>query len=77
VTVTQLLTELERQTGLCAMMIVGGPEPREGGKILVMTIHSGKTPMGNDFGRAYPAWEQNVQVPYTQFLTKVFRKNLI
>jgi hypothetical protein len=40
--IIQILEQLEKETGLVSTILLGGPEPQCGGKIVVMTFHSGK-----------------------------------
>jgi hypothetical protein len=67
-----LMEEIERQAGMACTILLGGPEPKRGGKIIVMTFHTGKTRFGHNFEQAYDAWYENVEVPFTEHMGKVF-----
>jgi hypothetical protein len=71
---TRMMEQIQAETGMICTIMLGEPEPREGGKILVMTFHSGKTMLGNDFGDAYKGWYENVELPFTDHVNKVFRE---
>lgn len=87
-TMSRMVEEIETETGMIGTVILGGPEPRQGGKIVVMrsvqehdtfsrlmglpSFHSGKTAFGSDFGHAYDGWMEKVELPYTEYLTKIF-----
>lgn len=55
-------------------VLMGGPHPDMDGALDVNSFHVGTTKLGNRFSQAYPHFSQNVMVPYTQFVERVFRK---
>ena len=71
-TMQRVLEELERSTGLVATVILGGPEPQCGGKIIVMSFHSGQNELGHKFSEAYDGWSEKVLAPFTDYLGRVF-----
>jgi hypothetical protein len=68
----RVLEEIEKQAGMACTILVGGPEPKHGGKLVLMKFHSGKTALGNDFEAAYEGWYDNVEEPFVHHLRKVF-----
>jgi hypothetical protein len=39
---------------------------------ILLSFHSGKTGIGNDFSRAYAEWDKHVELPFIAHLNKVF-----
>jgi hypothetical protein len=72
VTIMRILEEIEKQAGMACTILLGGPEPKRGGKLTLMKFHSGQTRMGNDFEAAYEEWHDNVEAPFARHLRKVF-----
>ncbi|KAJ7067683.1 hypothetical protein B0H15DRAFT_958209 [Mycena belliarum] len=58
--------------GWVGMTILGGPNPRLGGRLTVKIICSGQTPAGNDFEDVCVDFDQNVFQPFEAFLRTVF-----
>ncbi|KAJ3503694.1 hypothetical protein NLJ89_g8319 [Agrocybe chaxingu] len=62
-------------TGMVVSVIVGGPEPADGGRLNVLSVHSGATPgpVQMNFGQAERAAYKEVLVPvFSRFLKKVY-----
>ena len=73
--------------------VLGGPEPRCNGDIMVMSYvvfldglerllttlraHTGKASDGLDFGESYDEWKSSVEEPFVAYLNDVFRKTLV
>ncbi|KAF8333818.1 hypothetical protein F5887DRAFT_892945 [Amanita rubescens] len=65
-----------RQTGWYITFLVGGPSPKDGGKIMSYILNCGKTPAGKDYeaflgDRAY---DKHILDPFDTFLQKSFRE---
>jgi len=91
VTIESALAEIKKETGLIGFFVVGGPEPRCNGDIMVMSYvvslgglerlltalraHTGKASDGLDFGESYDGWKSNVEEPFVTYLNDIFRKN--
>ncbi|KAG2137515.1 hypothetical protein DEU56DRAFT_756091 [Suillus clintonianus] len=69
---TQFFEELHEMTDWVFTVLMGGPHPAAGGTLDVSSFHVGTTKLGNRFSQAYPQFSQNIMVPYTQFVERVF-----
>lgn len=85
------MEEIEKATGLVGFIVLGGPEPRCGGNLMVMSYvlflnaleqllmvhryHTGKTEAGFDFSESYDGWKSNVEEPFVAHLNDLFCKN--
>ncbi|KAG1771526.1 hypothetical protein EDD22DRAFT_842759 [Suillus occidentalis] len=69
---TQFFEELHEMTDWAFTVLMGGPHPAAGGTLDVSSFHVGTTKLGNRFSQAYPQFSQNIMVPYTQFVERVF-----
>lgn len=51
-----------------------------GGLLIVLRLctsfHTGKTPLGHDFGQAYDGWHKSVEKPFLAHLHKCYREYL-
>lgn len=74
---TQFFKELHEMTDWAFTVLMGGPHPAAGGTLDVSSFHVGTTKLGNWFSQAYPQFSQNIMVPYTQFVERVFRQSLL
>ena len=93
VTIETALAEIEKETGLVGFFMVGGPEPRCNGDIMVMSYvisldglerllialraHTGKTSGRLDFSENYDEWKMDVEEPFIAHLNDIFRKNTL
>jgi hypothetical protein len=89
-TMTRMLEQVEKECGMVGMVLLGGPEPRQGGKVVVVryesdfnrlsrtnhstSYQSGKTPLGYDFSQSCSDWKRNIEGPFVTFINKVFSK---
>jgi hypothetical protein len=69
---SQFFQELHELTDWVFTVLMGGPAA--GGTLDINSFHIGATKLGNPFSQAYPQFRQNIMVPYTQFVERVFRK---
>ena len=90
-TVETALEEIEKATGLVGFIVLGGPEPRCSGNLMVMSYvfllnaleqllmdlryHTGKTEGGLDFSESYDAWKSNIEEPFVGHLNDIFCKD--
>ncbi|KAG2106955.1 uncharacterized protein F5147DRAFT_653553 [Suillus discolor] len=80
VTDAQLLTEilstffskLHDTTGWTFSVLLGGPNPANGGKLDISSLHIGSTTLGNPFNQVFPKFDENVMVPYFEFVSRAF-----
>ena len=93
VTVETALAEIERETGLVGFFMLGGPEPRCNGDIMVMSYvislyglerllialraHTGKTGGGLDFSKSYNEWKTGIEEPFVAHLNDIFCKDAL
>lgn len=87
------MEEIERATGLVGFIIVGGPELRQNGDIMVMSYvlsldaseqllialraQTGKVHGGLDFSESYGEWQASVEEPFVAHLNDVFCKGAL
>ena len=87
------MEEIEKATGLVGFMVLGGPEPRCSGNLMVMSyalllnaleqplidlrFHTGKTEGGLDFSESYDGWKSNVEEPFVEHLNNLFCKDTL
>ncbi|KAG1721610.1 hypothetical protein EDB19DRAFT_1917216 [Suillus lakei] len=64
--------ELHEATGWTFSVLLGGPDPSNGGAIDVSSLHVGSTKLGNHFNHAFAKFNDNVMVPYYEFVSHVF-----
>ncbi|KAG2125465.1 hypothetical protein DEU56DRAFT_916527 [Suillus clintonianus] len=62
--------ELHEATGWTFSVLLGGPDPSNGGAIDVSSLHVGSTKLGNRFNHAFS--NDNVMLPYYEFVSHVF-----
>lgn len=67
-------SELHNSTGWAFSILLGGPDPANGGKLDVSSLHIGTTTLGNRFNQACPKFKERVMVPYFEFASRAFRK---
>lgn len=65
--------ELHDATGWTFSVLLGGPDPSKGGAIDVSSLHVGSTKLGNRFNHAFSKFNDNVMLPYYEFVSHVFR----
>lgn len=87
------MAEIERTTGLVGFIVVGGPEPRCNGNMMVLSYvlsfdrleqllmalraHTGKTIGGLDFSENYDGWNSSVEEPFVAHLNDIFCKGAL
>ena len=87
-TIESALDEIQKETGLVGFFVLGGPEPRSNGDIIVVSYvaslhsletllmalraHTGKTSSGLDFSESYDEWTSSVEEPFAAYLNNVF-----
>ena len=87
------MEEIEKATGLVGFMVLGGPEPRCGGDLMVMSYvlllnaleqllmdlryHTGKTEGSLDFSESYNVWKSNIEEPFVGHLNDIFCKDTL
>ncbi|KAG1805843.1 uncharacterized protein BJ212DRAFT_1303904 [Suillus subaureus] len=64
--------ELHKATGWTFSVLLGGPDPSNGGAIDVSSLHVGLTKLGNRFNHAFAKFNDNVMIPYYEFVSHVF-----
>ncbi|KAG1745512.1 uncharacterized protein EDB91DRAFT_1080406 [Suillus paluster] len=64
--------ELHEATGWTFSVLLGGPDPSNGGTIDVSSLHVGSTKLGNRFNQVFAKFNDNVMVPYYEFVSHVF-----
>ena len=93
VTIESALEEIKKETGLVGFFILGGPEPRCNGDVMVVSYvvplggleallmalraHTGKTSSGLDFSQSYDKWKSSVEEPFVAHLNNVFCKDTL
>ncbi|KDQ54198.1 hypothetical protein JAAARDRAFT_196935 [Jaapia argillacea MUCL 33604] len=75
-TLQVILDEIHRQTGLAVSIFVGGPEPRSGGRIISLSEHRGKMPLGHLWDESLLRWSELIQQPFTDFCKLCFSKEI-
>lgn len=84
------MDEIKRATGLVGFIVLGGPEPRCNGDLMVMSYalyldaleqllmalraHTGTTSSGLDFSESYDGWKSSVEEPFVAHLNDIFCK---
>ncbi|KAG2746810.1 hypothetical protein P692DRAFT_20708876, partial [Suillus brevipes Sb2] len=61
--------ELHEATGWTFSVLLGGPDPSNEGAIDVSSLHVGSTKLGNRFNQAFAKFNDNVMVPYYEFVS--------
>ncbi len=90
-TIESALAEIKKETGLVGFFVVGGPEPRCNGDIMVMSYvssfdglemplmapraHTGMASGSLNFGESYGEWKSSIEEPFVAHLNNVFRKD--
>ncbi|KAG2338700.1 hypothetical protein BDR05DRAFT_951759 [Suillus weaverae] len=64
--------ELHKATGWTFSVLLGGPDPSNEGAIDVSSLHVGSTKLGNRFNQVFAKFNDNVMVPYYEFVSHVF-----
>ncbi|KAF8335187.1 hypothetical protein F5887DRAFT_1079268 [Amanita rubescens] len=66
------------QTGWNITFLVGGPSPKEGGKIITYILNCGKTPTGKDYEAFLgdKAYGKHILDPFDTFLQKAFPQDI-
>ncbi|KAK0436472.1 uncharacterized protein EV420DRAFT_1652508 [Desarmillaria tabescens] len=59
---------LSKATGCAMMMIFGGPDPWENGKISTYGFHAGEDEHGRTFGQVFPKFKETYLMLFTRFL---------
>jgi hypothetical protein len=93
VTIETAMEEIEKATGLVGFMVLGGPELKCGGNLMVilymlflnaleqllmvLRFHTGKTEGGLDFTESYNGWKSNVEEPFVGHLNDLFYKDAL
>ncbi|KAK7022731.1 SERTA domain-containing protein 3 [Paramarasmius palmivorus] len=75
--VTPILNGMAKRTGWCFTLLCGGPEPRDGGRLNIVAVHSGVTrgPVPMNFGAyAREAYKKGIVPLFGRFLTKVYTR---
>jgi hypothetical protein len=62
------------ETGWAFTTIMGGPFPTHNGNITSASHHVGLTQAGNDFGRAYTQFDDDIMKPFQDFSRQIFRE---
>lgn len=92
-TVESTMEEIEKLTSLVGFIIVGGPEPRSNGDIMVMSYalslgaleqqlialraHTGKVRGGLDFSKSYDEWQSTIKEPFIAHLNDIVCKSAL
>ena len=92
-TLDRALEEIEKQTGLIGFTVLGGPSPKDGGDLMVMSCvlftvlwqqflifiraFSGTTNLGLHFGEEHDGWQTRIEEPFIAFLDKIFRASIV
>ncbi|TDL14285.1 hypothetical protein BD410DRAFT_809861 [Rickenella mellea] len=64
------LDQMAADTGYQFFVVGAGPEPKAGNTIQVVSLHTGKTELGTNFGNAYPRFDEDVCEPFVDFVKK-------
>ncbi|KAG2132114.1 uncharacterized protein EDB93DRAFT_1107954 [Suillus bovinus] len=72
---TEFFNELQRLTGYVFTVLMGGPTPAMGGKIVVQSFHVGATEVGNQFDQVYPEFDSGIMRPWKEFTKCMFHKS--
>ncbi|KAL0567420.1 SERTA domain-containing protein 3 [Marasmius crinis-equi] len=71
-----ILEGIAERTGWCCSLLLGGPEPRDGGRLNMIALHAGKPtsgPVKMQFGRSeLHAWREGFFPVFSRHLKKVF-----
>lgn len=67
-------TQMAVETGWSFSTVCGGPVPKMKGKITSASYHEGITETGNNFGVAYPSFDDAWIAPYQKFLREIYRE---
>ncbi|EDR08989.1 uncharacterized protein LACBIDRAFT_296646 [Laccaria bicolor S238N-H82] len=73
-----ILDLIHTHTNMQATLIVGGPEPADGGRLNIISMHAGsiKGPVGMNFGQAEREGFQEVITPlFSRYLRKCYTKS--
>ncbi|KAK7035309.1 SERTA domain-containing protein 3 [Paramarasmius palmivorus] len=75
--ITPILQGMSKRTGWCFTLLCGRPEPRDGGRLNIVVVHSGVTrgPAPMNFGAyAREAYKKGIVPLFGRFLTKVYTR---
>ncbi|KAG1855835.1 hypothetical protein C8R48DRAFT_776204 [Suillus tomentosus] len=64
--------ELHEAIGWTFSILLGGPDPSNGGATDVSSLHVGSTKLGNRFNHTFSKFNDNVMLPYYEFVSHVF-----
>ncbi|KAL0570881.1 SERTA domain-containing protein 3 [Marasmius crinis-equi] len=71
-----ILDGIAERTGWCCSLLLGGPEPRDGGRLNMVALHAGKPtsgPVKMQFGRSeVQAWRSGIFLAFSRHLKKVY-----
>ncbi|KAG1723406.1 uncharacterized protein EDB91DRAFT_1255639 [Suillus paluster] len=67
-----LFGELHEATGWTFSVLLGGPDPSNEGAIDISSLHVGSTKLGNRFNHVFSKFNENVMLPYYEFVSHVF-----
>ena len=68
------LEAMAKRTGWSFMMIGGGPDGANEGKIRTISLHTGKDVYRQTFPKAIPDYKETILVPYSKFLESAYRE---
>jgi hypothetical protein len=66
--------KMSLETGWAFTTVMGGPFPRENGNITSASHHVRLSQARNDFGRAYTRFDEDIMLPFQNFLREIFRE---
>lgn len=69
-----VVSELSTRTGWSFLILAGGPEPSNGGKIRTVSMYEGRRSLGHTFAKSHPTFEDDYVKPFTNFLKQAYRE---
>lgn len=68
-----IVSDLSARTGWSFLLLTGGPDPSNGGKIRTMSMFKGEDSVGHTFSKHHPTFEEDYIKPFTSFLKHIYR----
>ena len=72
-----IISELGHQTGWSFLVLAGGPDPTNDGKIRTVSLQEGINQIGQTFAKSHPTFETDYVKPFHSFLKHVYRKQIV
>jgi hypothetical protein len=69
-----IISELANRTGWSFLVLAGGPDPTNDGKIRTVSLQEGTNQIGQTFAKSHPTFEADYIKPFHSFLKHSYRK---